>query len=62
MLSSIAPKGLDQTEQHALFSRHVRHARLQAVQESLERRGLVETIKEDTTGKPRLVTYAVPKG
>ena len=61
-LRAVYPKGLDGTEQSALFSRHAGHAQLQAARERLERKGLVKTIKEPTKGKHRLVTYAVPKG
>ncbi len=60
-LRTVYPKGLDGTEQSALFSRHVGHAQLQAARERLEHQGLVKTNKESTGGKPRLVSLAVLK-
>jgi hypothetical protein len=49
--------GLDGTQQFNLFSRHVSHARLAEARQSLETRGLVETVYQETGGRPKLVTF-----
>jgi hypothetical protein len=54
----VAPAGLDGTQQSALFSRHVSSDRLTAARVRLEELHLAETIKEETGGRPRLVTFA----
>jgi hypothetical protein len=48
--------GLDFREQSALFARHVNAKRLDVARKTLEDRGLVETIQEQTDGRARNVT------
>jgi hypothetical protein len=57
-LRRVAPAGLDGTQQSALFSRHVSTDRLTAARSRLADLHLAETIKEETGGRPRLVTFA----
>ena len=54
------PNGLDGAEQHAVFGRNVKAARLDAARQALERRFLVETQNETTRGRERLISYAIP--
>jgi len=53
--------GLDGTQQSAVFGRHVNARRLDAARKTLEDRGLVVTLLEQTGGRPRLVSFAKAK-
>jgi len=53
--------GLDATAQSTLFGRHVSASRLTQARAELERRGLVVTEREETGGRPRLVSRAVSR-
>jgi hypothetical protein len=55
-LQLAGPCGLDGTAQRDLFSRHLEGSRLAAARWMLERRGLVTTVREETGGRPRIVT------
>lgn len=57
-LREAAPAGLDGTQQRDLFGRHVSGDRLANARQHLEDLGLAETVKEDTAGRPRIVTFA----
>jgi Protein of unknown function (DUF3987) len=52
--------GLDGAGQHAAFGRHADQRQLNRARVDLERRGLVVTTTEQTRGRPRLVTRALP--
>jgi hypothetical protein len=54
--------GLDGTEQRDLFGRHAKAGQLERARAELERRGLAITVPEETGGRPRLVTRALPSG
>jgi hypothetical protein len=54
-----APNGLDGSRQHAVFNRKLSSARLDAARESLERRGLIETERQSTGGRDRLISCAI---
>lgn len=54
--------GLDATQQHAVFSRHVARDKIEGARDILERRGLVRTKSIETGGRPRIVTYPVSGG
>jgi hypothetical protein len=51
--------GLDFTAQAAVFGRHVKAKRLAAARAELEQLGLIETVAEETDGRPRMVSRAV---
>jgi hypothetical protein len=50
-------RGLDASEQHAVFGRHVNAAELERIRRSLEIRGRIRTEQVPTDGRPRLVSY-----
>jgi hypothetical protein len=60
-LREAGPDGLDGTEQRDLFGRHAKADQLERARAELERRGLAATTPEETGGRPRLVTRAVPQ-
>ena len=53
-------EGLDRQAQRDVFGRNVPAARLALAREALERKRLVTTTTEDTGGRPRTVTRALP--
>jgi hypothetical protein len=53
--------GLDFTAQTAVFGRHVKAKRLAAARAELEELGLIRTVKEETDGRPRMVSFAEAK-
>jgi hypothetical protein len=56
----VGSAGLDGAGQHAAFARHADQRQLARARADLERRGLVVTTTEQTRGRPRLVTRALP--
>jgi hypothetical protein len=59
-LREVYPKGLDFTQQSAVFDRHMSREHLASARASLERQRLVETRSESTRGRSRTVTFALP--
>jgi hypothetical protein len=55
------PDELDGTAQSALFGRHASAARLALARATLESKGLIVTSREETGGRPRLVSRAVTR-
>jgi hypothetical protein len=55
------PEGLDGATQHALFGRNVPAERLEAARQSLERCALIETRREATGGRERIVSFAIER-
>jgi hypothetical protein len=53
--------GLDGTAQNELFGGHVRAARIADARAQLEELGLVETIRQPTSGRPRFVSFLAEK-
>jgi len=53
--------GLDGTGQRNIFARHASGARLDQARAALEAKGLVVTVREETGGRPRLVSKAVTR-
>jgi hypothetical protein len=53
--------GLDFTAQSAEFSRRVTAKRLATARAELETQGLIETIQEDTGGRPRMISRVLAK-
>jgi Protein of unknown function (DUF3987) len=60
-LRAAGAEGLDGETQRALFSRHVKADRLAQARAELERRGLITTERQETGGRPRLVSRAVTR-
>jgi hypothetical protein len=60
-LRAAGEAGLDGTRQRELFSGHVSAKRLEAARRALEERGLAVTEREDTGGRPRVITRAAPR-
>lgn len=55
------PAGLDLTQQSDVFGRNVKAKRLTAARAELEALGLIETVPEETGGRPRMVSFATTK-
>lgn len=53
------PEGLSGTEQRDLFGRHSTDNQSAMVRGALESRGLIETVKVETGGRPQLFSYAL---
>ena len=57
-LLNAGPTGLTAEEQHRVFNRHESADRLALARAALEDRGLVVTTRQETGGRPRVVTIA----
>ena len=60
-LRAAHPEGFDGAAQHALFGRNVGAERLEAARRSLEGRALIETQREATGGRDRILSFAIPR-
>lgn len=60
-ITAAGDDGLDATEQHAALGRHVSAKQLNEARSALEHRGLIETEKHETGGRPRVVSCLAKK-
>lgn len=60
-ITTAGPNGMDGTEQHAALGRNFSAKQLNDARTTLEQRGLIETTKHETGGRPKLVSCVTKK-
>lgn len=60
-ISDAGDSGLSSTEQHAAVGRHASAKQLNEARSALARRGLIETTKHETGGRPLIVSVLAKK-